>query len=438
MQPGSGVAPLDAVLTARHLVDPVTGAPITARDAFADFVIANAVDTPFGDGRYYHQALQLPQGQSAATTTITVPSSQSDLSVNQFAAQYFIYTATAAQTIAIGFNGSPTAPRLTLPADRDPADCFYWSGGSRDADATLTRAVDLSGVPQATLQFDTWYSLAADRNYGYVSVSTDDGATWQALAATNTSPEDRYGAAYGVGFTGISNQAKPRPFPVLGVVLAGDGVTITDVTLGGPAAQAGVQPNDTIIGYDGHVWQGAPNVIGLLSNYAPGDTLHLYIRRGGEVKDIPVLLGAHPTRTIQPEPLWLPQTVDLTPYAGKSILLRFEAITLPGHEDQGLALDNIAIPAINFSDDVSGDAAGWTLDGWQQVDNQLPQRWIVQAVTSGTQTKPARVRPLIAPEDSATSVDTTLSLDAGEALLLAVSGVNDDTIAPATFSLTLK
>ncbi len=348
LQPGSGVTPIDAALTAHHVTDPVSGAPVTARDAFADFVIANAVNTTIGDWRYIHRTLPLPQGQSAATTPIKVPSSQTNLTVNQFATQYFVYTASAAQSIAVSFNGSPTVPRLNFPADRDPADRFYWSGGSHDADATLTRAVDLSGVKQAALTFDAWYDLAADWNYGYVSASTDNGATWQPLAATTTGSEDRNGAAYGVGFTGISNSANSS------------------------------------------------------------------------------------------EPIWLHETVDLTPFAGKHMLLRFEAITLPGHEDQGFAVDNLAIPAIHFSDDAAGDPAGWTLNGWQQIDNQLPQRWIVQAVTSGTQTTLTRVHALISPEDSATSLDTTLPLDSGEALLLAISGANDDTLVPASFSLAVK
>ena len=49
----------------------------------------------------------------------------------------------------------------------------------------------------------------------------------------------------------------------------------------------------------------------------------------------------------------------------RRILLRFEAVTLPGHEDQGFAIDNIAIPAINFSDDAEGTLNGWTVYGWQ-------------------------------------------------------------------------
>ena len=48
--------------------------------------------------------------------------------------------------IKLGFSGSPSAARLAMPADRDPADKFYWSGRAVNQDATLTRAVDLSGI----------------------------------------------------------------------------------------------------------------------------------------------------------------------------------------------------------------------------------------------------------------------------------------------------
>ena len=54
-----------------------------------------------------------------------------------------------------------------------------------------------------------------------------------------------------------------------------------------------------IIGYDNHEWTGAPDVIGLLANYAPGDTLHLYIQRGSQRIDVP-FAGAHPTASSSP------------------------------------------------------------------------------------------------------------------------------------------
>ena len=225
-----------------------------------------------------------------------------------------------------------------------------------------------------------------------------------------------------------------REFPLLGVLIANDGYTIVEVTQGGPADEAGIETGDAIIGYDGALWQTAPDVIALLANYTPGETLNLYIQRGAERFNAPVVLGA---RLIAQPPLWLPQRVDLTPYAGETILLRFDYISLPGHEDQGVAVDNIAIPEIDFYDDAESEFS-WDMIGWSQIDNRVEQPMIVQAVTTGTANTPPRVRHLIDPTSEASEGKWTFSLGAGETLLIAVSGASDETRERAVYDLALE
>ena len=440
LAPGEGSAPLDAALANQGIIDPVTGAPVTARDAFADFVVTNGLNIAFGDGRYVQSVLPLPQGQVAAGTPLDAQTALTDLTVSQFGANYHRYTAPSAGTVSLKFTGNPMTARLPMPAERDPADGYYWSGRVDNANPTLTRSVDLSGVSAAALTFDAWHDLASGWNYGYISVSSDGGANWVALPATTSANDNRYGVAYGAGFTGVSNPDKPRPFPTIGILIAADNVTVSDVVPGGAAEQAGVQQGDIMIGYNSTEWTGTPNVLGLLANYAPGDTLNLYVQRGKEKLDIPVVLGAHPTRIVEPAPLWQAQSVDLTAYAGQTILLRFETVALPGHEDKGFAVDNVAISAGGWTDNVALDAGtldGWTAAGWSAVDNQVAQRWIVQASTSGTQTTYPRVRQWISPSDNVTEGEWRIVLDAGETLTVVVSGANDDTSERAAFSLEI-
>lgn len=437
LMPGASRAPLDAALAREQIVDPVSGAPVTARDAFADFILTNGLNATFGDGRYVQSVLPLPQGQIAVGTPLDPQTPLAGQTVSQYGAAYYRYTAASAGTVSLKFAGSPTTARLPMPAERDPADSYYWSGRAANANPTLTRAVDLSGVTTATLTFDAWYDLAAGWNYGYVAVSTDDGATWTALPASTSSPDNLYGSAYGAGFTGVSNPAKPRPFPTIGILIAGDNVTVSDVVPGGPADQAGVRKGDVMIGHDNAEWTGTPNVLGLLANYAPGDTLHLYVRRGSDRLDVPIVLGAHPTRIVVPEPLWQPQSVDLTPYAGQKILLRFEAVALPGHEDRGFAVDHLAIPAIGWTDD-GGTLADWTAVGWSSVTNQVAQPWIVEAGTSGTQTTYPRVQQWLSPADEAAAGEWRITLAAGETLTVVVAGASDETTERAAFSLEFQ
>jgi hypothetical protein len=433
---GENLAPLDTALAAHNVVDPISGGVVTGADAFADFAVTNGVNTLFGDGRYFHRLIRLDPGLVAtATTTDDLRDyTLEDQPVNQFGTAYVRLQSRRQATVTVNFEGETTVPRLNMPTDTPAENQFYWSGSERDRSYTLSRAFDLRDVDAATLTFDTWYDLADGWNYGYAEISADGGQTWDALPTENSSPNNRNGVAYGPGYTNISNPAQPRPFPVMGVTIGGDGMTISQIAPDGAAATSGLQPDDKIIGYDEQLWPGPPDLLGLLSSYSPGDTLNLFIQRGAEQMSVPVVLGAHPTRVIQPEPLWLTQHADLTPYAGQEVVIRFEYVSMPGHADRGFAVDNIAIPELSYSDDAEADS-DWTLEGWQRVDNQLPQQFIVQAVTTGTQDRSPSARQLISPEDDATSGEWTFSVAQDEDLLIAVSGITDGTTLPGHFNL---
>ncbi len=443
-QSGAGVAAVDAALAEADVHDPITSAPVTARAVFADFVVANLLNRSIGDGRYQYTTLQFPDSVRARVTPLAGygDTTISNRHVGQFGSYYLLITNDTQEdsALTLHFQGNAHTARLPMPEDRDHNDSFYWSGEAKDADLTLTRAIDLRAVTSATLSFDAWYALPDDLNYTYASVSTDAGATWTILPATDTTTRNPYGAAYGAGFTGVSNPEPPRSFAYLGVVIGGDGITIGDVVPEGPAAVAGVQPGDVIIGYDGQEWQRVPNIIEVLLDYAPGDVITLMIRRGtgdaAEQLDIPVELAAHPTRTLTPDALWRHQEVDLTAYAGQEVLLRFETVTLPGLEHQGFALDNLDIPEINFAD--GGDQIDtWTADGWVQTTNSVEQQFLVQAISSPTESTPLSVQPVIGPEDHETEGEWPFALARGQQLVVIVSAVNDDTAQSAEFSLVV-
>lgn len=72
-----------------------------------------------------------------------------------------------------------------------------------------------------------------------------------------------------------------------------------------------------------------------------------------------------------------PETVDLTPYAGKRILLRFQYVTDDEYNGQGMIVKDITIPQIHFKDNLSG----WQATGWVPVrTNALPSKWTVQLI----------------------------------------------------------
>lgn len=433
--PGMGIAPIDAALAERNFTDLVSGAPLTFPAVFADFVLANALNAAFGDGRYIHTVALVGADQTPAVTALSRGVVLHE-TVFPYGVDYAYYAAAAPETVTVRFAGDATTPLLRLPAEEDADNLIYWSGRAANANPTLTRALDLTTVERAELTFRAAYDLSAGWDFGYVSISADGGATWTPLAPSTASGQNRHGLAYGPGWTGISNPELPRPFPILGVVIGADNVTAVELTPDGPAAAAGMQAGDRIIGHHGKPWDGAPNVIGLLAGYAPGDTLPLLIQRDNAEVELDVVLGEHPTRRIEPDPLWLAQRIDLTAYAGRPVVLRFETVTQPGRESGGLAIDDLAVAALGWADDGSGD--GWTLDGWVRTANAAPVAWSVQAVTAGSQNRAPRVHPLVDPQDSAPEGDWTFTLAPGEIMLLAVAAISDETPLPAAYRLSVR
>jgi hypothetical protein len=78
-------------------------------------------------------------------------------------------------------------------------------------------------------------------------------------------------------------------------------------------------------------------------------------------------------------PSWVQESVDLTPYTGKTIQVRFEEVTNDTVNLQGFALDQIRIPQLNFQDTVTSDN-GWVSNGFIHSNNVLPEHYDVQAL----------------------------------------------------------
>lgn len=76
---------------------------------------------------------------------------------------------------------------------------------------------------------------------------------------------------------------------------------------------------------------------------------------------------------------WLHERIDLSAYAGKEVLVRFEYITDDGYNAQGMAVDDISIPEIGYRDDAEGDT-GWQAEGFVRIANVLPQRYYLAVV----------------------------------------------------------
>ena len=57
----------------------------------------------------------------------------------------------------------------------------WYSGASDLRDVAIVGTLDLSGLTEATLTFDTYYAIETQWDFGFVQVSTDGGSTWTSL-----------------------------------------------------------------------------------------------------------------------------------------------------------------------------------------------------------------------------------------------------------------
>ncbi|MBF6590157.1 MAG: immune inhibitor A, partial [Ktedonobacterales bacterium] len=147
--------------------------------------------------------------------------------------------------------------------------------------------------------------------------------------------------------------------------------------------------------------------------------------------------GATPDTHCGPTAQWVPEAVDLTPYTGQRVLLRFETITDDAVHCPGLALDNITIPRLGFGDTVASDN-GWQAQGWIRSNNVLPEQYALQAVVySAGQTAPRIVR---IPVDASGAAQQSFADFGGQVtrVTVAVSALAPATIVPARYTLNAQ
>jgi immune inhibitor A len=134
---------------------------------------------------------------------------------------------------------------------------------------------------------------------------------------------------------------------------------------------------------------------------------------------------------------WVQESVDLTPYAGQEVLVRWEYVTDDAFLLNGMLIDDVSIPEIGYFDDFEGAAPGWYAEGWLRTNNILQQHFSVTLIER-TQSGEVRVLPLLsAGQGTELQQSVEISADVSE-LTLAVSAYAPITVQPAGFDLQLS
>jgi hypothetical protein len=121
----------------------------------------------------------------------------------------------------------------------------YFSGNTNNLFSTLTMTQPL--VVDAftdTLRFKVNYSTESNYDYGYVDVSTDDGASWVPIPGNITTASNPNGLNRGHGFTGSSGGWKDAIFPLTAYLGQDVALRLVYVTDGAVLGSIGVRVDD--------------------------------------------------------------------------------------------------------------------------------------------------------------------------------------------------
>ena len=135
-------------------------------------------------------------------------------------------------------------------------------------------------------------------------------------------------------------------------------------------------------------------------------------------------------------PAWVREQVDLTPFAGGEVLLRFEYVTDQAYNAAGVLVDDVEIPEIGYQDDGELET-GWVSEGFIRSDNTIPQPWglrLVEYRRGGEVT----VRPLAVGPDGRLAERLPGLGGEVERAVLAVSGLAPRTLETAPYRVSLR
>ena len=196
-EPADGMASIDAYLAAQEATTN-DGYPASFNSVFADWVLANMLDSDHGVYGYANLDVNATltrrqqAGDEARATALA-----------QFAADYWGISGEDGNAHTVHFEGSATTSLLPTQI---PGGSCWWSNRGDSISSALTAVVSVPPAGQQenppSLDFLSWFEIEENWDYTYLEISEDGGATWDVLPAEGTTDENPVGNSYGPGYTG--------------------------------------------------------------------------------------------------------------------------------------------------------------------------------------------------------------------------------------------
>jgi hypothetical protein len=182
---------------------------IDFEELFRRFSIAVAIDSKEpGNSIYNFESIDLNVNYESALTFDKdgVPAWGADYKE--------INDANKIQNITI--DGIDFLPNPWVTIEKDGRTALWGNAGDEKANQLIFKA-DLTNVVNPTLDFDHYYDIESEWDYGVVQVSTDNGTTWVSLSNENTTTDvdpDGYPAIKDnvPGFTGTNDEWTTETF----------------------------------------------------------------------------------------------------------------------------------------------------------------------------------------------------------------------------------
>lgn len=129
---------------------------------------------------------------------------------------------------------------------------------------------------------------------------------------------------------------------------------------------------------------------------------------------------------------WVKETVDLSDYSRQKVTILFDYQTDLALNGEGFLLDDISIPAINYSTDFENDNGGWISDGFVRIGNEIPQDYVLSLVIEGNKADIQRIR---LGRDNKAQISINISED--EKAYLIISPISKYAQLPADYSVQI-
>jgi len=130
---------------------------------------------------------------------------------------------------------------------------------------------------------------------------------------------------------------------------------------------------------------------------------------------------------------WLKESVDLSPFAGEDLWVRFQYVTDDAINASGACFRDLSIGFAGTAPEITADDPGWKAQGFVFTDNVVRQEFQVQLITTGDEPQVRQV-----PLDANNAGEITVPPPGdGQRLIVAVGPLAEKTRRPVSYTLSV-